>query len=228
VAWAGFLKEMEEVWLQSRPRTERERRVLDEVQRIQGEIWQTLKIAEWQKAYNDAKTALPSKARALLDPFEELSSRVLLSRRDLNAFLKKWGDLQAKIQTLHRCWMRGEESAARWLDQPYALQRDAWQSAKVREWQDAYSRFKGRLPSRLDLLYARFDALSNRIVCSRQDLIVCWARTRGHLSEMRIWHIPLSTLAVACFKELFLATAFARSLFASIRRKDKSGTTAST
>ncbi len=227
VAWARFLKEMEEVWLQSRPRTERERRVLDEVQRIQGEIWQALKVAEWQKAYNDAKVALPSKARALLDPFEELSSKMLLSRRDLNVFLKKWGSLQTKIQTLHRSWVWGDGPAKKWLEQLYALHRDARQGMKVREWQEVYAGLRGRLPSRLDLLYARFDALSNRIVCSRQDLSACWARTRGHLGEMRIWHLHLSTLAVACFKEVFLTTAFARSLLASIRQKGKD-TTAST
>lgn len=226
VAWARFLKEMEEVWLQTRPRTEREKRLFDEVQRIQGEIWQTLKIAEWQKAYSDAKTALPAKALALLDPFEELSSRVLLSRTDLNAFLRKWGDLQAKIQQLHRCRLWEEGSAKRWLEQLHALHRDAWQSMKVHEWQEAYSGFNGRLPSRLDLLYARFDALSNRIVCSRRDLTTCWTRTRDHLSKMRLWHIRPSTLAVTCFKELLLTTTFARSLFASIRRKRK-GTVAS-
>ena len=218
VAWARFLKEMEEVWLQTRPRAEREKRFFDEVQRIQGEIWQTLKIAEWQKAYSDARTALPAKARAMLDPFEELPSKMLLSRNDLNAFLKKWESLQDKMQKLHRCWIWGEGPAKRWLEQLYVLHRDALQSMKVHEWQEVYSGFRERLP-RSELLYARFDALSNRIVCSRQDLNTCWTRTREHLSGMRFWHIQPFRLAVTCFKELFLTTAFARSLFASIRRK---------
>ncbi|MDE2485619.1 MAG: hypothetical protein KGL32_10315, partial [candidate division NC10 bacterium] len=161
----------------------------------------------------------PAKARALLDPFEELPSKMLLSRNDLNTFLKKWGDLQGKVQTLHRCWIWGEGPAKRWLEQLYALHRDAWQSTKIREWQEVYSGIQGRLPSRLDRLYARFDALSNRIVCSRQDLNRFWTNTREHLSGMRFWHIQPFALAVTCFKELLLTTAFARSLFASIRRK---------
>lgn len=219
VAWARFLKEMEEIWLQTRPRSEREKRFVDEAQRIQGEIWQTLKIAEWQKAYGDARTALPAKVRALLDPFEDLPSKMLLSGNDLNAFLKRWGDLHGKIQTLHRSWIWGDGPAKKWLEHLHALHRDAWQSIKVREWQEVYSGIQGRLPSRLDRLYARYDALSNRIVCSRRDLNAVWARTRKHLSELRFWQIRPLTLASACFKELLLTTAFARSLFASHRRK---------
>ena len=77
---------MEEVWLQTRKKSEREERWLEEAQRIQGEIWQALKIAEWQKAYSNARSMLPGKAKALLDPFEELSSKILFSRKDLDAF----------------------------------------------------------------------------------------------------------------------------------------------
>lgn len=219
VAWARFIKEMEEIWLQTRPRSEREIRFFDEAQRIQGEIWQTLRIPEWQKAYSDAKTALPAKVRALLDPFEELPSKMLLSRHDLNTFLERWGDLQSKIQALHRSWMWGEGPAKKWLEHLYALHRDTWQGIKVREWQEVYSEIQGQPPSRLDRLYARYDALSNRIVCSRQDLRRFWGRTREHLSGLRFWQIQFSGLAVTCFKELLLTTAFARSLFASIRRK---------
>lgn len=219
MAWARFLKEMEEIWLQTRPRSEREKRFFDEAQRIQGEIWQTLKIAEWQKAYGDARTALPAKVRALLDPFEELPSKMLLSRHDLNIFLKRWGDLQGKIQALHRSWIWGDGPAKKWFEHLYALHRDAWQSIKVREWQEVYSDIQGRLPSRLDRLYARYDAFSNQIVCSRRDLNAFWTKTRQNLSEMRFWHIRPSRLVITCFKELLLTIAFARSLVASLRRK---------
>jgi hypothetical protein len=218
VTWASFVKEMEEVWLQTRPRSEKEKQFFDEVQRIQGEIWKTLKIAEWQKAYSDVKAAMPAKARTLLDPFEELSSKLLLSRHDLNAFLKKWGSLQANIQTLHRRgWVGGDGPAKKWLEQLQALHRDAWQSMKVREWQEVYSGFKGRLPSRVELLYARFDALSNRMVCSRQDLNTFQARTRGHLSGRRVRHIQPFRLAATFFNEFLLIVAFVRSVFASFR-----------
>ncbi|MCZ7626767.1 MAG: hypothetical protein M5R38_14185 [Candidatus Methylomirabilis sp.] len=109
VAWARFIKEMEEIWLQTRPRSEREIRFFDEAQRIQGEIWQTLRIPEWQKAYSDAKTALPAKVRALLDPFEELPSKMLLSRHDLNTFLERWGISRARSRRsiAHGCGGRG-------------------------------------------------------------------------------------------------------------------------
>src|ERR671918_712059 len=50
IAWAKFLKEMEEIWLQTRKKSEKEEKWLQEAQRIQAEIWQALKIAEWQKA----------------------------------------------------------------------------------------------------------------------------------------------------------------------------------
>ena len=93
--WAKFLKEMEEVWLQTRKKSEREERWLEEAQRIQGEIWQALKIAEWQHTYRNAKAMLPGKAKALLDPFEELSSRILFTRKDLDAFLRQSGALFA-------------------------------------------------------------------------------------------------------------------------------------
>ncbi len=219
VSWARFLKEMEEVWLQTRPRSERERQFFDEVQRIQGEIWQTLKIAEWQKTYNDVKTALPAKARALLDPFEELTSRMLLSRNDLNAFLKKWGSLQAQIQTLHRCWAWGDGPAKKWLEQLQVLHRDTRQSMKVHEWQAVYAGFKDRLPSRLDLLYARFDVLNNRIVYSRQNPNTCWMKTRERLSGMHSWYMQPFRFVITAYKELLLAKAFIRSLLASMHEK---------
>ena len=81
ISWAKFLKEMEEVWLQTRKKSAREEKWLEEAQRVQGEIWRALKIPEWRKAYSNAKSALPDTAKAQLDPFEELSSRVLSRAR---------------------------------------------------------------------------------------------------------------------------------------------------
>ncbi len=219
VSWARFLKEMEEIWLQTRPRSEREKRALEEIQRVQGEIWQTLKIAEWQKAYNDAKVALPAKARALLDPFDDLSSRMLLSSKDLDSFLKKWGSLQTRIQKLYGQFAWEEGPAKRWLEQLYGLHRDTWQSLKVEEWREVYSGFKERLPSRLQLLYVKFDALSNRVVYSRQDLTTFWRRTREQLRGKRFWSLQPSRLALTFLKELFLTTAFARSVLSSFHSK---------
>ena len=59
-------------------------------------------------------------------------------------------------------------------------------------------------------LYVRFDALSNRVVYSRQDLKEFWTRTREHLRGRRFWNIQPLRLAVNFFKELFLTTTFAR------------------
>src|SRR6267142_4407015 len=114
IAWAKFLKEMEEVWLQTRKKSEREERWLEEAQRIQGEIWQALKIPEWQKAYSNAKSTLPPRAKALLDPFEELSSKILFSRKDLDAFLRQWQGLQSRLQEM-RLYLTDGEAARGWL-----------------------------------------------------------------------------------------------------------------
>jgi hypothetical protein len=167
IAWAKFLKEMEEVWLQTRKKSEREEKWLEEAQRIQGEIWQTLKIAEWQQAYSNAKSMLPVKARALLDPFEELSSKILFSRKDLDAFLGQWETLQSRLQEMRRHLTRDGEAARGWLDEMVRIQRSIRPGNKIREWQKAYSRLRESLPSKYSLVHAKFDALSNRALYSR-------------------------------------------------------------
>jgi hypothetical protein len=219
VSWAKFFKEMEEIWLQTRPRSDMEKRCLEEIQKIQGEIWQALKIAEWQRVYNDAKAALPTRARALLDPFEDLSSKMLRTRRDLDAFLAQWRGLQTKLVHLYRRASR-EEGAWRWLDQLSRLHREAREGLRIREWQEAYSEFRARYPRELRLLYAKFDALSNRVVYSRQDLRNVWASTREQLRGKRFWNIEPWRLAVTLLKELSLTTTFVRRIIASFHSKD--------
>lgn len=216
VSWAHFLKELEEVWLQTRPKSEAEKRFSEEIQRIQGEIWQALRIAEWQRAYADAKETLPAKARTLLDPFEELASKTLISRKDLDAFLRKWASLQTRIQTLRHRFVAEDGPAGRWLEQLYNLHREAWQGLKVQEWREAYSGFRDCLPSKFPLLYVKFDALSNRIVYSRQDLQKFWTRTWEHLRAKRFWNIQPRRLAAVFFKDLFLTAAFARKVITSL------------
>jgi len=68
ITWTKFVKEMEEVWLQTHKKTETEERWLEQIQKIQSDIWQALRIGEIQKIYNNAKETLPERARALLDP----------------------------------------------------------------------------------------------------------------------------------------------------------------
>ena len=209
ISWAKFVKEMEEVWLQTRKKSEKEERWLEEVQKIQGEIWQALKIAEWQKAYNNAKATLPARAKALLDPFEDLSSKILLTRRDLNAFLRQWEGLQGRLQELRLHLTREGEAARGWLDEMVRIHRSMSLGDRIQEWQEAYSRLRHSLPSKYRLLHAKFDALSNRALYSREPLQRFWDNTLEQVKGMRIWNIDLGKLTASLIKDFFLTTYFA-------------------
>ncbi len=217
VSWAKFIKEMEEVWLQTRKKSEREERWMEEIQRIQGEIWQALKIAEWQKTYSNAKATLPAKAKALLDPFEELCSKILFTRKDLNAFLKQWEGLQSKIQELRGHLPQEGEAARRWLDEMSRIHKGIRLGSRIQEWQETYSRLRHILPSKFRLAHAKFDALSNRAVYSREDLHRFWAKTVEQLRGMRLWNIRPWKLVANLAKDFFLTTSFASSFKASGR-----------
>ncbi|HEY3303095.1 MAG TPA: radical SAM protein [Candidatus Binatia bacterium] len=209
IAWVKFLKEMEEVWLQTRKKSEREEYWLEEVQRIQGEIWQVLKIGEWQKVYNTAKATLPAKAKALLDPFEELSSKILCSRKDLSMFLKRWDGLQDRIEELRTHLSREGEATRRSLDNMSQLHASIRPGSRIQEWQEAYSRLRQSLPPRFHLAHVKFDALSNRAICSRQDLQRFWADTARQLREMRFWNIRPWKVTAAFIEDLSLTASFA-------------------
>jgi radical SAM superfamily enzyme YgiQ (UPF0313 family) len=103
VAWAKFVKEMEEIWLQTRKKTETEEKWLEQIQKLQADVCQALRIGELQKIYRSAKETLPDRARALLDPLEDLSSKILSSPRDLNRFLRKWERMRNRIQKTTKC-----------------------------------------------------------------------------------------------------------------------------
>ena len=209
ISWAKFLKEMEEVWLQTRKKSEKEEKWLEDAQRIQGEIWQALKIAEWQKAYSDAKSTLPAKAKALLDPFEELSSKIIFSRKDLNAFLRQWESLQSRLQELRLHLTREGEAARGWLDEMVRIHRSMSLGDRIQEWQEAYSRLRHSLPSKYRLLHAKFDALSNRALYSREPLQRFWDNTLEQVRGMRIWNIDLGKLTASLIKDFLLTTYFA-------------------
>ncbi len=209
IAWVKFIKEMEEVWLQTRKKSEKEEKWLGEIQRIQGEIWQVLKIGEWQKVYNNAKATLPVKAKALLDPFEELSSKILFTRKDLNTFLKQWEGLQVGIEELRGHLSREGEAARRWLDEMSQIHTSIRPGSRIQEWQETYSRLRQRLPSKFHLSHVKFDALSNRAIYSRQDLQRFWANTVRQLRGMRFWNIHPWKLTTAFIKDLSLTTSFA-------------------
>ncbi len=216
-SWLYFLKEMEEIWLQTRKKSEKEDRWLEEIQRVQGEIWQTLKIEEWQKVFGKARATLPARAMALLDPFEELSSKILFTRKDLNRFLKQWEGLQTRVHDLrHNLALEGE-AVHRWLDEFSQLHKSIRVGGRIQEWQEAYSRLRRRFPSKMRLPHVKFDAFSNRAFYSRQDLHSFWASTVNHLKRKRFWSIPPGRLAVALMKDFFLTASFAVSFRAHSR-----------
>src|SRR5437773_8484267 len=66
-----------------RKKSETEEKWLEQIQRVQGDVWQALRIGELQRIYTNAKEALPEKARALLDPRSEEHTSELQSHHDL-------------------------------------------------------------------------------------------------------------------------------------------------
>ena len=216
VSWIKFVKEMEEVWLQSRKKSEREERWLQEIQRIQGEIWQSLKIAEWQKLYNSARTILPDKGKALLDPVEEQCSKVIVSRKDLNAFLKRWAGLQKRLAKL-RAYLPDSDATRRVIDEMAHLQKSAWPGHKIHEWQEAYARLRHVLPPKTQLMHVKFDVQSNRAVYSRQDRQRFWTSTVEQLKALRLSRVRPWKLVTNFIKDFDLTTSFAATFKAANR-----------
>jgi tRNA A37 methylthiotransferase MiaB len=206
ITWAKFVKEMEEVWLQTRKKSETEERWLDQIQKIQAEIWQVLRVGEIQKLYNNAKETLPEQSRALLDPLEDLSSRVVSSPRELTRFLKQWDSLRHRIQKLRP---RESEAALRLLDEIHNIQAGIRLGNRVQEWQKAYTHLKEHLPSKRHLSLIKFDAINNRVVYSRQELQRVWAQTSGNLRQMKLWQIRPWKFAKAIVQDFSLTTSFA-------------------
>ena len=208
ITWAKFVKEMEEVWLQTRKKTETEEHWLEQMQKIQSDIWQALRIGEIQKLYTNAKETLPERARALLDPLEDLSSRVVYSRNDLNRFLRQWDALRLKIQELRP---REGDAVRRLLDEIHHIQGSIRFSDRIHEWQEAYTRLRENLPSRPQLSLITFDAINHRIVYSRQGLERRWSQTLRNLRRFKLLKIHPWRCATAMAREFSLTTSFATS-----------------
>jgi len=208
ITWAKFVKEMEEVWLQTRKKSETEEHWLEQIQKIQSDIWQALRIGEIQKLYTNAKETLPERARALLDPLEDLSSRVVYSRNDLNRFLRQWDALRLKIQELRP---REGDAVRRLLDEIHHIQGSIRFSDRIHEWQEAYTRLRENLPSRPQLSLITFDAINHRIVYSRQGLERRWSQTLRNLRRFKLLKIHPWRCATAMAKEFSLTTSFATS-----------------
>ena len=208
ITWAKFLKEMEEVWLQTRKRSETEERWVEQIQKIQTDIWQALKIGEIQNLYTSAKGSLSERAGTLLEQLEDLSSRVVYNRSDLNRFLKQWDHLRLKIQELRPC---ESEAARRVLDEIHSIQAGIRLGDRIQVWQDAYTRLRGHLPSKAQLSLIKFDVLNNRIVYSRQELQRIWSQTLLDLRQLKLWQIRPWKFAKAMVKDFSLTTSFANS-----------------
>ncbi len=71
----GLILEMEELWLQTRKRSETEVRVVEELQRMRAELRRSLRISELQTAFARAKARMPS---------IEVPSRLSLAREKLS------------------------------------------------------------------------------------------------------------------------------------------------
>ncbi|HEY1235508.1 MAG TPA: radical SAM protein [Candidatus Binatia bacterium] len=208
ITWTKFVKEMEEVWLQTRKKTETEERWLEQIQKIQSDIWQALRIGEIQKIYNNAKETLPERSRALLEPLEDLSSRVVYSRNDLNRFLRQWDALCLKIQEFRP---REGEAVRRLLDDIHHIQASIRFGDRIHEWQEAYTRLRENLPFRPHLSFITFDAINHRIVYSRQGLARMWSQSLRNLRRFKLSKIHPWRCARAMAKEFSLTTSFASS-----------------
>jgi radical SAM superfamily enzyme YgiQ (UPF0313 family) len=206
VTWAKFLKEMEEVWLQSRKRSETEERWLVQLQRLQTDVTQALRIGELQKIYGDAKESLSERANKLLEPLEDLSSKIICSRADLRRLVKQWKVLQARIQEL-RAWE--SEAARRWLDEMHETLAHARFADRLQDWQESYARLRDSLPPKFQLQWLRFDAINNRIYYSRQELQRNWTETIAALRRMKLWQIHPWKFSRAVIKDFILTSKFA-------------------
>jgi hypothetical protein len=220
VAWVKLLKEFEEIWLQTRKMSATEERWLTELEKIQGEIWQTLRIRELQEMYQRAGAALPAKARRLLSSLDDLSSRSLLSAKDLTVFVKRWQKLQERIQDLQKTLSHESEQAQRTVEEFCRVLKNTKPKAKIHDWQESYRRLRQDLPSRLRMGVVRFDALSNRIIVSRQDLHNFWDTTVHSVKAFRFWRIPPYRLLTALIKDFSLTASFASELQANRARID--------
>ncbi|MGH7886862.1 MAG: hypothetical protein ACREPG_03285, partial [Candidatus Binatia bacterium] len=208
VTWAKFLKEMEEVWLQTRKKSETEERWLEQIQKVQSDIWQALRIGEIQNIYNNVKDTLPERVKNLLAPLEDLSSRVLYNRNDLNRFLKQWDKLRQAIQELS---LVESESARKWLGEIHQIQANIRFGDRIHEWQETYTRLRDSLPSKAQLSLLKYDAINDRVVYSRQELQRIWSESLSNLRQFKLWAIRPYRLSRAVARDVFLTTSFANT-----------------
>ncbi|MCY4514432.1 MAG: hypothetical protein OXC69_04765, partial [Candidatus Tectomicrobia bacterium] len=95
-SFVHFLLELEELWLQTRKRSEREQRILDALTQIRGQVMSNVRIADLQRAYAHAKLQVPSRLRLILSEYNILSTRRMTSREELRQF---WQQTKEQLRT---------------------------------------------------------------------------------------------------------------------------------
>jgi len=104
--WVSLALEMEELWLQTRKRTEPEVRLLAEIKRVQQEVNRSLRSAELQLAHIRARVGFPELkvpsrlALAFRDLNFGLAKRVTYSRSDLKFFWNRTGRIWRRRKIL--------------------------------------------------------------------------------------------------------------------------------
>jgi hypothetical protein len=165
-----------------------------------------LRIGEIQNIYNNVKDTLPERVTVLLAPLDDLSSRILYSRRDLNRFLKQWEQLRQSIQDLR---LGESETARKWLDEMQQIQTSIRFSDRINEWQESYQRLRNSLPSRAQLSLIHYDAINDRVVHSRQQLQRIWSESVNNFKAHKLWALRPLQLTRAAIHDLFLTRSFA-------------------
>ena len=101
--WTSLILEMEELWLQTRKRSETELRLVAELKHIRQEAGRSLQAAELRLAYLRTKAqvpdlGIPSRMSLMLRDFNlALAKRVTYSRGDLKRFWSRtWGNLRRR------------------------------------------------------------------------------------------------------------------------------------
>jgi hypothetical protein len=85
-AWVHFMLELEELWLQTRKRSEREQRLLEALASMRGGVLGNVRIKDLQLAYARARLEVPSRLRLLAKSWNIWSLDLMTSRAELRQF----------------------------------------------------------------------------------------------------------------------------------------------
>ncbi|MGQ4808259.1 hypothetical protein NKDENANG_01637 [Candidatus Entotheonellaceae bacterium PAL068K] len=95
-ACGHFLLELEELWLQTRKRSEREQRLLDALASIRGGVLDNVRVTDLRLAYARAKLQVPSRLRLVAKKCNIWSLDLMTSREDLRHF---WQHTKTHLRT---------------------------------------------------------------------------------------------------------------------------------